>query len=105
MVRGFPPNPILGHQKQKNLFLLFVSTATSDLAPSPLRSGHHHSPPAVLLTIAPQIHAQCPQKYGPKTVRAPARYLPEPQATDRKSTRLNSSHLGISYAVFCLRKT
>src|SRR5437899_6333555 len=26
----------------------------------------------------------------------------EPQ--DRKSTRLNSSHLGISYAVFCLKK-
>src|SRR5262245_47562043 len=25
-------------------------------------------------------------------------------ATDRKSTRLNSSHLGISYAVFCLKK-
>src|SRR5256885_9698603 len=27
----------------------------------------------------------------------------EPQ-TDRKSTRLNSSHLVISYAVFCLKK-
>src|ERR1035438_8808729 len=26
------------------------------------------------------------------------------QMTDRKSTRLNSSHLGISYAVFCLKK-
>src|SRR5262245_62578422 len=25
-------------------------------------------------------------------------------AQDRKSTRLNSSHLGISYAVFCLKK-
>src|SRR5258705_2530811 len=25
-------------------------------------------------------------------------------ARDRKSTRLNSSHLGISYAVFCLKK-
>src|ERR1039458_8942356 len=25
-------------------------------------------------------------------------------ASDRKSTRLNSSHLGISYAVFCLKK-
>src|SRR5262245_64359513 len=25
-------------------------------------------------------------------------------STDRKSTRLNSSHLGISYAVFCLKK-
>src|SRR5437899_10448693 len=28
----------------------------------------------------------------------------EGQRQDRKSTRLNSSHLGISYAVFCLKK-
>src|ERR1039458_6389781 len=27
-----------------------------------------------------------------------------PSYSDRKSTRLNSSHLGISYAVFCLKK-
>src|SRR5262245_39454030 len=27
-----------------------------------------------------------------------------PEIADRKSTRLNSSHLGISYAVFCLKK-
>src|SRR5262245_31703051 len=27
-----------------------------------------------------------------------------PDGRDRKSTRLNSSHLGISYAVFCLKK-
>src|SRR5258705_2985213 len=27
-----------------------------------------------------------------------------PPLRDRKSTRLNSSHLGISYAVFCLKK-
>src|SRR5258705_2981554 len=27
-----------------------------------------------------------------------------PRYLDRKSTRLNSSHLGISYAVFCLKK-
>src|SRR5947199_8976000 len=27
-----------------------------------------------------------------------------PVERDRKSTRLNSSHLGISYAVFCLKK-
>src|SRR3989442_10563358 len=26
------------------------------------------------------------------------------QVTDRKSTRLNSSHVRISYAVFCLKK-
>src|SRR5947199_7351622 len=29
---------------------------------------------------------------------------PASSPTDRKSTRLNSSHLGISYAVFCLKK-
>src|SRR5437899_6466515 len=29
---------------------------------------------------------------------------PGRRAQDRKSTRLNSSHLGISYAVFCLKK-
>src|SRR5471030_1690193 len=34
---------------------------------------------------------------GSKRSRAIAR------AEDRKSTRLNSSHLGISYAVFCLK--
>src|SRR5437899_5256864 len=27
-----------------------------------------------------------------------------PTTLDRKSTRLNSSHLGISYAVFCFKK-
>src|ERR1035441_4521470 len=32
-----------------------------------------------------------------------AGHLCDPWA-DRKSTRLNSSHLGISYAVFCLKK-
>src|SRR3712207_196781 len=32
------------------------------------------------------------------------RYDPEKGATDRKSTRLNSSHANISYAVFCLKK-
>src|SRR5688500_20307623 len=29
---------------------------------------------------------------------------PGPRKQDRKSTRLNSSHLVISYAVFCLKK-
>ena len=29
---------------------------------------------------------------------------PTPDKADRKSTRLNSSHLVISYAVFCLKK-
>src|SRR5204863_5169097 len=38
-------------------------------------------------------------------VRRPARVQRRgPQAEDRKSTRLNSSHVEISYAVFCLKK-
>src|SRR5689334_24154512 len=32
------------------------------------------------------------------------RQLPRVSAEDRKSTRLNSSHSSISYAVFCLKK-
>src|SRR3712207_7900625 len=31
-------------------------------------------------------------------------YLPASDMQDRKSTRLNSSHANISYAVFCLKK-
>src|SRR6185295_7721593 len=37
-----------------------------------------------------------------RTPSAPGRA--EPPAADRKSTRLNSSHANISYAVFCLKK-
>src|SRR5688500_19341498 len=36
--------------------------------------------------------------------RLPDLALVRQQAGDRKSTRLNSSHLVISYAVFCLKK-
>src|SRR5256886_11810138 len=35
---------------------------------------------------------------------APAQSVPTGRAKDRKSTRLNSSHSQISYAVFCLKK-
>src|SRR3712207_8615960 len=35
--------------------------------------------------------------------RGTGSYVEEP-VTDRKSTRLNSSHANISYAVFCLKK-
>src|SRR5699024_12720403 len=38
------------------------------------------------------------------TVREALAALPELYREDRKSTRLNSSHVSISYAVFCLKK-
>src|SRR5690625_6544111 len=45
---------------------------------------------------------------GARTARAPSTSLSWSQdellRLDRKSTRLNSSHVAISYAVFCLKK-
>src|SRR5438874_5206174 len=48
-------------------------------------------------------------RWQPRGLRGPSRVL-DPAAfdwgdrRDRKSTRLNSSHVEISYAVFCLKK-
>src|SRR5690606_40220027 len=39
-----------------------------------------------------------PPEFGPR------RHQVGPNSGDRKSTRLNSSHVKISYAVFCLKK-
>src|SRR5262245_63700720 len=47
---------------------------------------------------AADIVADCFRRMRAKEDRA---RIPD---ADRKSTRLNSSHLGISYAVFCLKK-
>src|SRR5256885_10165447 len=44
------------------------------------------------------------QKIFREIVDERRRRLPRASPRDRKSTRLNSSHLVISYAVFCLKK-
>src|SRR5437667_3931062 len=45
---------------------------------------------------------------GPREIRGsgcrPRAEDDRPRISDRKSTRLNSSHITISYAVFCLKK-
>src|SRR3712207_8550544 len=51
-------------------------------------------PPAVLLT--PRCPARTPTDQSADQ--------PHQHRRDRKSTRLNSSHANISYAVFCLKK-
>src|SRR5437870_8121765 len=49
------------------------------------------------------------RRFGGATSSSRAKLWPAPRAIanapDRKSTRLNSSHVAISYAVFCLKKT
>src|ERR1039458_3338454 len=57
--------------------------------------------PAPLLTtenVKPR-----PDRLGPIKIYRLVLSDLQAKAPDRKSTRLNSSHLGISYAVFCLK--
>src|SRR5690349_22287735 len=51
-----------------------------------------------LLALRQELHGFV-ERLDADDVKALARY-----AVDRKSTRLNSSHVEISYAVFCLKK-
>src|SRR5207248_9255362 len=72
---------------------LFPTRRSSDLSPSStpwLSDGRHRSPPDDGDAVA-----NCMRDLR---LLAPARLR------DRKSTRLNSSHRTISYAVFCLKK-
>src|SRR3712207_7410044 len=52
----------------------------------PKRRLHKSPPPAIACTTSPRP------------------YYTKTRLQDRKSTRLNSSHANISYAVFCLKK-
>src|SRR5207248_10603711 len=67
--------------------------------------GVRHDLPDRLRHLSPAVR-RAPDRDGvferddPHRLRAGNR----PAATDRKSTRLNSSHRTISYAVFCLKK-
>src|SRR5205814_8279995 len=78
------------------------------LTPSPypalFRSPAEVAPPATPANVAPPIAAAGAGRMPDLNRRpASARHRPR-RSADRKSTRLNSSHLGISYAVFCLKK-
>src|SRR5262245_64808984 len=65
-------------------------------------------PVPVLRRVVSRHHVR--EVQGPAPRGRPPRGRKAPPAhtnrlyRDRKSTRLNSSHLGISYAVFCLKK-
>src|SRR5438876_10335363 len=49
-----------------------------------------------------RLHVSFPSRVGAGLPRLPCSYSSAER--DRKSTRLNSSHPSISYAVFCLKK-
>src|SRR5579872_7536895 len=67
-------------------FFFFNDTATTEIYTLSLHDALPISPPR--------------KRSAPWTSRP----LTAPSTRDRKSTRLNSSHVRISYAVFCLKK-
>src|SRR5436189_3753336 len=60
-------------------------------------------PPRSTLFPYTTLFRSAEEGYGPPTSLPPNFSVTAPSA-DRKSTRLNSSHRCISYAVFCLKK-
>src|SRR2546422_7774996 len=68
-----------------------VRTATSTAPPKPTRMRASEAPVCVHTSPEPTMSA------NPRTTESG-------EGRDRKSTRLNSSHGYISYAVFCLKK-
>src|SRR5206468_11629525 len=92
----------------------FPTRRSSDLwAHSAVQSGAPQSHGAFLRRIQPQLCAIDPQREPVGARRDEERQTSLPAIggntmaalpTDRKSTRLNSSHDQISYAVFCLKK-
>src|SRR5256885_5850535 len=61
-------------------------------------------PPRSTLFPYPTLFRSSKQRNKPSTRRGYQGVIDRCIVPDRKSTRLNSSHLVISYAVFCLKK-
>src|SRR2546428_7110392 len=82
-------------------FFFFNDTATTEIYTLSLHDALPISRPALF----PAVRARgdrCGSAAGHQRAAGPAGG--RPRARDRKSTRLNSSHDQISYAVFCLKK-
>src|SRR5690242_20803384 len=86
---------------------LFPTRRSSDLLPdSPAEvPAFRRKGLRVQLSNASLLLAAALALAGPGVARADGKLEARYVATlDRKSTRLNSSHMSISYAVFCLKK-
>src|SRR2546427_9441417 len=83
-----------------SFFFFFNDTATTEIYTLSL----HDALPIYPALRHPVVVRKLPQD---RWLRRPAQdpRREDPAGADRKSTRLNSSHSQISYAVFCLKKT
>src|SRR5438874_8132834 len=74
----------------RRLFFFFNPTATTEIYTLSLHDALPIFPPVSTVSLGDLSRVR--------------RSRPSTRRTDRKSTRLNSSHVEISYAVFCLKK-
>src|SRR2546427_5277664 len=77
--------------RESVLFFFFNDTATTEIYTLSLHDA---------LPISSRRYGP----WGASSTPSPWSTTPTPPGSDRKSTRLNSSHSQISYAVFCLKK-
>src|SRR3712207_7480743 len=82
-------------------FFFFNDTATTEIYTLSLHDALPISSPAA--SAAGSRRRCCCASRRSAAARGPAHW-PGRTPSDRKSTRLNSSHANISYAVFCLKK-
>src|SRR2546430_17723940 len=80
-------------------FFFFNDTATTEIYTLSL-----HDALPISTSDAERPRGRCRGSAPRPRDRAPTATRPLPSDRDRKSTRLNSSHSQISYAVFCLKK-
>src|SRR3712207_8532004 len=82
---------------------LFRSTGLADEDGVVLGAARQHLDHPADLLVAPDdgVELSGPGRFGEVATEALQRLV---LVLDRKSTRLNSSHANISYAVFCLKK-
>src|SRR2546426_8141779 len=79
------------------LFFFFNDTATTEIYTLSL-----HDALPIYRVVMPEY--RCASVRRARCEARPRSWRSDTGSGDRKSTRLNSSHLVISYAVFCLKK-
>src|SRR5690606_41545169 len=82
---------------------LFRSVQGLEPAPRGVRAGAEDLRVPQVLRLADRAAVVAVEEVEHRVGQALGRVEPAP-VLDRKSTRLNSSHVKISYAVFCLKK-
>src|SRR3712207_8708253 len=90
-------------------FVFLNDTATTEIYTLPLHDALPISSPppssASRWSASSRPSTKPPSRGRPSLLQPPRRSLRAPRSRlDRKSTRLNSSHANISYAVFCFKK-